>query len=1663
MLVGAVLAVAWTPASGDASPALTADREGSLESDHAYIQVIHLDFDGAVGIDFTGDFVVEDIDVPVFNLEAAGLAGLEHVVIGMVHAELAADPMFDTVLFTLEPPKDAGEHSTIYIGGTDGPFRQHGTFTSIAEGFDEGNRDWTDVGFVFSEALLVDVASLLDVTNAVVAEIRGVSGRLVGTLSGAPDRGADFVWDVEDLDPGDGIYVVHHHYDLPLGEHSILLNGILGDCGGCEYAYDIKWKVARWGEPWENPDNDTSACLNGYWDPTLTHTYTFPDPPENDPRWSIAAEIRDDCETLVEVHLGTLHFALPDLRVTNISHPDSLVAGESFRMVPRVCNEGSGASSSSTVTYYFGSEDDSDSLGPIGPGDCDEDEQSGWFNGPSSAGNYTVQVTVSGGGSDPHPRTENWYWAAPPEPDLEIDSVNVIGTDFVVGDDFRIETVICNEGDAYANNVLIKYYFDGAEVDTDELSWGLGPGDCDGGETSDWISGPSEAGNYVVTVEVYEDGDLHDSDSESHYFSPVLDPPNFHSSPVYQTWESAEIGLTPVSGSDGPDVTFDVEFAVAGTGNWTAAPSGQSDHWHQIIGPLQGNTTYDVRVRACQPGVACSDWNTRTSYFTSATRTVEITGFSVPTGSHSRGDVVTATMTIKNHGSGRYFWPAMSYSHEMGEFSTWPRYWYDLEPQKIFVPSNQTKTVTFNCVIPANARSGDYFGACAVWDDYDGPSNLMVDVLDYGVVYRDDVLRGANSFALGAFVGTPLSIVDQILEAALRTSTPGMPSGDTVANRYLDGAKPLWFFGIDSAITLPTNGPPIDIEAGGSVLFDLADLVAATSEGPITPEGQDGWVTVWVDARGALGTSVGYSLPLEVQWQTGIIYHDFEDFGNRAVADDRQELILGGQIQFGGFAFTLAEWSTDGGWSGPRLDWNGPNSKVGIKGTGVLTGLVQAEVRRDWLTQAIDASLQSGGSLKEWAENFQAALNNGGVFRDATLDDGAWRLYDGISDADLQLDIDWDSEPGVAHYFVINVADGTSRLQVITADGSGDADLYIRWGERPTPGSFFKRSVEEGTNAESVTVDSPQAGEWYIAIPANSSYTGVRVVATLEDGTPDPTGACCVGTSCSVVTPGECNAMGGTYVGNDTNCSGAPCDGGGCPAGEIEDCNGNCCPEDWVGDGYCDDGANEWNGVPIYLNCDQFDCDGGDCQPSQCEGGSDSTGACCFGSSCDGGYLEIICETSGGVWQGPNSDCSSDLCGGTTYDVCPAGCAFTDIQSAIDASSPGAIITVGPGVYSIPASQSRMVEMPGHDVQLVAPQGAIIDGGNNYSGVYWATSPPPTTASRLEGFTIRNCSGGDGGGMTLYGDVEIHDCVFQNNVASVVGGGVAIKEGGNPTFVDCSFTGNVAGAQGGGIYLQDEGSSLTLEGCLFLNNEAFHGGGFGTEEVGQGGTPKPDSLTMVDCTFIANTAHHGAGGFSAVKVVSMMNCSFIDNVAEGDQSSLSGGGWSAQCPTMSITDSLFVRNHAGIQGGGLYAFNSASNVTILGTSFTENTAGLAGRGGGIQIDDGVCDVTSGSFCGNQPLDYAGDGITIDSSVCLPVDCTDTDGNGVADACECPTDINGDSVTDIDDLMIFIARFGEFCDGELYPDCDPDFDGDGWVTISDLLYLLDSWGPCEPDG
>ncbi|MCH2141598.1 MAG: FG-GAP-like repeat-containing protein [Phycisphaerales bacterium] len=108
------------------------------------------------------------------------------------------------------------------------------------------------------------------------------------------------------------------------------------------------------------------------------------------------------------------------------------------------------------------------------------------------------------------------------------------------------------------------------------------------------------------------------------------------------------------------------------------------------------------------------------------------------------------------------------------------------------------------------------------------------------------------------------------------------------------------------------------------------------------------------------------------------------------------------------------------------------------------------------------------------------------------------------------------------------------------------------------------------------------------------------------------------------------------------NCLELQCDGGDCvdcclDPGLLPDCNGNCAPASWLGDGFCDDGTYDYQGVSIFYNCDEYYCDFDDCV---CE---DVTGACCTDIGCVQ-VTEDECLIAGGLFQGEGSFCDTNPC-----------------------------------------------------------------------------------------------------------------------------------------------------------------------------------------------------------------------------------------------------------------------------------------------------------------------------------------------------------------------------------------------------------------------------------
>lgn len=78
----------------------------------------------------------------------------------------------------------------------------------------------------------------------------------------------------------------------------------------------------------------------------------------------------------------------------------------------------------------------------------------------------------------------------------------------------------------------------------------------------------------------------------------------------------------------------------------------------------------------------------------------------------------------------------------------------------------------------------------------------------------------------------------------------------------------------------------------------------------------------------------------------------------------------------------------------------------------------------------------------------------------------------------------------------IEVPEGTGTLQVLLSEGTGDADLVLRFGAPPETGAYDCVSEAEG-NEEECIMDAPDAGTWYILVVGFEAYRDVRLLANL--------------------------------------------------------------------------------------------------------------------------------------------------------------------------------------------------------------------------------------------------------------------------------------------------------------------------------------------------------------------------------------------------------------------------------------------------------------------------------------------------------------------------------------------------------------------------------------
>lgn len=83
--------------------------------------------------------------------------------------------------------------------------------------------------------------------------------------------------------------------------------------------------------------------------------------------------------------------------------------------------------------------------------------------------------------------------------------------------------------------------------------------------------------------------------------------------------------------------------------------------------------------------------------------------------------------------------------------------------------------------------------------------------------------------------------------------------------------------------------------------------------------------------------------------------------------------------------------------------------------------------------------------------------------------------------------------------YTLSVPAGATNLKFVTSGGSGDGDLYVKFGSAPTTASYDCRSWNSG-NSETCSITTAQAGTYYVLVNAYSTFSGLSLTGSYTAG-----------------------------------------------------------------------------------------------------------------------------------------------------------------------------------------------------------------------------------------------------------------------------------------------------------------------------------------------------------------------------------------------------------------------------------------------------------------------------------------------------------------------------------------------------------------------------------
>jgi hypothetical protein len=253
----------------------------------------------------------------------------------------------------------------------------------------------------------------------------------------------------------------------------------------------------------------------------------------------------------------------------------------------------------------------------------------------------------------------------------------------------------------------------------------------------------------------------------------------------------------------------------------------------------------------------------------------------------------------------------------------------------------------------------------------------------------------------------------------------------------------------------------------------------------------------------------------------------------------------------------------------------------------------------------------------------------------------------------------------------------------------------------------------------------------------------------------------------------------------------------------------------------------------------------------------------------------VLVALVGGQWRSRAATNRFVAVGGSDMgnDCTLQGNPCATIQHAINQSTSGDVILLGPGTYTENVTVGQNVTIQG-----AAAAGSTVNGGKQEVPVL---SVPVGVTAALSTLTLTGGNGDDegGGGINNQGTLTVTNTKITGNTAGGSGFGGGISNGGTLTVANSTISANSA-TIGGGI---SNLGKLTVTGTSINGNLATAtGGGIMNERFA--------TLSVTSSTINGNSGPGGGGGISNIGVATVTNSTISANSSDVDGGGIDNAG-----------------------------------------------------------------------------------------------------------------------------------------------------------------------------